>query len=42
MAVVCPTIGHASMVQNQEWELIKTNKKGDGWKVYKAKVLTLN
>jgi hypothetical protein len=38
MAILCLTISHISMGQNQEWKLIKTNDKGDGWKVYKAKV----
>jgi hypothetical protein len=38
LAVICLTISHMSMAQNQEWKLIKTNKKGDGWKVYKSKV----
>lgn len=38
MAILCLAISHISMAQNQEWKLIKTNKKGDGWKVYKAKV----
>lgn len=31
-------IGQLSLAQNQEWKLIKTSKKEDGWKVYKAKV----
>lgn len=38
MVIICLTISHISIAQNQEWKLIKTNKKGDGWKVYKAKV----
>ena len=38
LAILCLTISHISMAQNQEWKLIKTNNKGDGWKVYKAKV----
>jgi hypothetical protein len=39
MAVIFLTVCHVSVAQNQEWKLIKTSKKGDGWKVYKAEVL---
>ncbi|MFT4661973.1 MAG: hypothetical protein ACI8XB_002257 [Patiriisocius sp.] len=38
MAILFLTISHISMGQNQEWKLIKTNNKDDGWKAYKAKV----
>lgn len=38
MVILFLTISHVSIAQNQEWKLIKTNKKEDGWKVYKAKV----
>lgn len=38
LILLCLTISQVLMSQNQEWKLIKTNNKGDGWKIYKAKV----
>jgi hypothetical protein len=32
------TFSHVSIAQNQNWKLIKTKKKGDGWQIYKKKI----
>lgn len=38
ITILLLTFNHVSVAQNQDWKLIKTKKKEDGWQIYKKKV----